>query len=212
MGHRMLSVALYHQAVMGFIPWTGQIVDEIYSHAKIAVGSEDADEYSHWAMLCAQLLRCEHERAVASMERARAINPNCSLVHGALGTVLAWAGKSDLSIEQNELALRINPDDPSAFFRHFGLALAHYLAGRYDKSLVHANAVLHSSPDWWLGLLVNAASLGQMGRVDEAKRAYEDLKRIRSDMSGTQLGILPFASQTDRAHLLAGLRKAGLRD
>jgi TolB-like protein len=212
MGHRMLSVALYHQAVMGFIPWTEQVVDEIYAHAKVAVGSEDADEYSHWAMLCAQLLRCEHERAVASMERARAINPNCSLVHGALGTVLAWAGKSDLSIEQNELALRINPDDPSIFFRHFGLALAHYLAGRYDKSLVHANAVLHSSPDWWLGLLINAANLAQLGRVDEARRAYEDMKRIRPEMSGTRLGMLPFANQTDRAHLLAGLRKAGLRD
>jgi TolB-like protein/tetratricopeptide (TPR) repeat protein len=212
MGHRMLAVALYHQVVMGFIPWTAQLVDEIYAHAKIAVASEDADEYSHWAMLCAQLLRCEHERAVASMERARAINPNCSLVHGALGTVLAWAGKSDLSIEQNELALRINPDDPSIFFRHFGMALAHYLAGRYDKSLLHADAVLHTSPDWWLGWLVNAASLGQMGRADEARRACEELKRIRPEMSGTRLGMLPFANQNDLAHLLAGLREAGLWD
>jgi TolB-like protein/DNA-binding SARP family transcriptional activator len=212
MGHRMLAVALYHQAVMGFIPWTGQIIDEIYAHARIAVESEDADEYSHWAMLCAQLLRCEHERAAASMEAARAINPNCSLVHGALGTVLAWAGKSDLSIEQNELALRINPDDPSIFFRHFGLALAHYLAARYDKSLVHANAVRDSSPGWWLGLLISAASLGQMGRLVEAKRVYEDLKRIRPELSGPSLGMLPFANPTDRAHLLAGLRKAGLQD
>jgi ribosome modulation factor len=92
------------------------------------------------------------------------------------------------------------------------LALAHYLAARYDKSLAHAAAVLDSSPDWWLGLLIRAASLGQIGRTDEAKRVCEDVKRIRPGLSGRSLGMLPFASLTDRAHLLAGLNKAGLGD
>ena len=89
--------------------------------------------------------------------------------------MLASAGQPDRSIEQNELAIRINPDDPSIFFRYFGLALAHYLAARYDKALAHANAAVQISPAWWLGLLVSAASLGQMERVSEAKRVHEDL-------------------------------------
>ena len=212
MAHRMLSVALYHQAVMGFVPWTGQLVDDVHAHAEKAIESEDADEYSHWAMQCAQLLRCEHERAAGSARRALAINPHCSLVHGATGTVLAWAGQPDRSIEQNELAIRINPDDPSIFFRYFGLALAHYLAARYDQALAHATAAVQISPAWWLGLLVRAASLGQMERIGEAKRVHEDLKRVRPDLSVTSLEMLPFASATDRAHFLEGLRKAGLQN
>ena len=66
----------------------------------------------------------------ASLDRALEINPSCSLAYGSIGTALAWAGQTDASIERNGYALRINPQDPANFFRHFGLALAHYLAGR----------------------------------------------------------------------------------
>ena len=44
MGHRLLAVALYHQAYMGLIPWTRKVVDEVHSHARISVEAEDADE------------------------------------------------------------------------------------------------------------------------------------------------------------------------
>jgi tetratricopeptide (TPR) repeat protein len=212
MGHRMLAVALYHQAYMGFIPWTEQIIDEIYSHAKISIEAEDADEYCHWAMACAHLLRKEHERGIASLRRALEINPNCSLAHGSIGTGLAWAGQSDDAIQSNELAIRINPHDPSIFFRHLGLALAHYLAARYRPAKDHAGAVLEMRPDWWLGLLIYSASLAQLDRRERALKALNELMRVRPGTNARSLDILPFANTSDREHLLDGLRKAGLPD
>jgi tetratricopeptide (TPR) repeat protein len=128
-----------------------------------------------------------------------------------MGTVLAWAGQSDLSIEKNELALRINPDDPTNFFRYFGMALAHYLAGRYENAVSHAHTVLQMSPSWWLGHLVCSASLAQVGRLDEARQVYLDLERNRPGLSSDALAMLPFAKMGDRTHLLDGLRKAGLQ-
>ncbi len=212
MAHRMVAVALYHQMYMGFIPWTEHAVDDAYAHGKISVESEDTDEYSHWAMACAHLLRTQHERALASLRRALEINPNCSLAHGSIGTVLAWAGQHDASVASNEFALRINPQDPSTFFRHFGLALAHYLASRYERSLVHASAVLQMRPSWWLGQIIYAASCAQMGRRDEARPILDELTRVRPEMSAFSLGILPHAHQRHREHLLDGLRLAGLRE
>jgi TolB-like protein len=209
-GHRMLSVCLYHQAYMGFVPWTNQLVDEVHRHAKIAIEAEDADEYSHWAMACADLLRSEHERAATSLKRALEINPNCSLAHGALGTVLAWAGRPDAAVRSNEIALEINPDDPSIFFRHFGLALAHYLALRYDQAAVHASAVVQARPVWWLGLLLFAASLAQMGQCGDAGRVLDELTRVLPDTALSALNVLPFASARDRQHLLEGVTKAGM--
>lgn len=210
MAHRMIAVALYHQAYMGFIAWDERVIEDIHSHAKIAIEAEDADEYSHWAMECAHLLRMEHERATASLRRALDINPNCSLAHGSLGTVLAWQGRSEAAIECNELALRMNPDDPSIFYRHFGLALAHYIASRYDQALAHTGVVLQMRPSWWLGLLVHAASFAQLGRPDEARRTLDELSRVRPGVNAPSLDILPFAYAHDREHLLDGLRKAGL--
>jgi tetratricopeptide (TPR) repeat protein len=208
--HRMLAVSRYHQVYMGFEPWTDAALDYISSHAKLAIEAEDADEYSHWAMECAHLLRKEHARAMASLRRAIEINPHCSLAHGSIGTVLAWAGESAPAIESNELALRMNPDDPSNFFRHLGLALAHYLASRYDEALHHATSVLQVRPQWWLGPLFSAASAAQIDRAEDARQMLEELDRLRPGMTCKSLSILPFASERDREHLLDGLRKAGL--
>ena len=210
MAHRMVAVALYHQMYMGFIPWTERAVDDVYTHAKISVEAENADEYSHWAMACAHLLRRQHDRALASLRRALEINPNCSLAHGSIGTVLAWAGQHDASVASNEFALRVNPQDPSTFFRHFGLALAHYLASRYERALAHASAVLQMRPSWRLGQMLYAASCGQLGRRDEARPILDELAHVRLGITVSWLGVLPHARSHDREHLLDGLRLAGL--
>ncbi|CAN5255124.1 BTAD domain-containing putative transcriptional regulator [soil metagenome] len=212
MAHRMLAVALYHQVYMGFVPWTAEIVDEVYAHARASIELEDADEYCHWAMECAHLLKKQHERAVGSLHRALEINPHCSLVQGSMGTVLAWAGDQDESIRNNELALLINPQDPSTFFRHFGLGLAHYLASRYEKALAHAGVVSQTRPAWWLGQIVYSASLAQLGRLEDARRILDELRAGRPRLDAGFLSVLPFANPRDRDHLLDGLRKAGLPD
>jgi TolB-like protein len=210
MAHRMVAVSIYHQVYMGFVPWTDPAIDDIALHARLSVESEDADEYSHWAMECAYLLKKEHARAMASLRRALDINPHCSLAHGSIGTVLAWAGEPDAAIKSNEFALRMNPDDPSNFFRHLGLALAHYLASRYEQALHHATAVLQVRPEWWLGLMLSAAAAAQLGRDADARRTLGELARIRAGVSCKSLSILPFGTPRDREHLFDGLRRAGL--
>jgi TolB-like protein len=210
MSNRLLAVTLYHQIYMGFIPWSQEAIDRLYLHAKAAIESDDADEYCHWAMCCAHLLRKEHALAIAAVRRGLKINPNCSLLHGSMGTILAWDGQHNRSIECNELALRINPQDPSNFYRYFGIALASYLARRYDEALVHAMDVVQTRPSWWLGQLIFCATLGQLGRYEEAARALKNAKRI--PLNGSTLGILPFARNSDRQHLIGGLRNAGLNE
>ena len=210
MSHRMLAVSTYHQVYMGFVPWTDAAIDYISSHARLSIEAEDVDEYSHWAMECAFLLKKEHAHAMASLRRALDINPHCSLAHGSIGTVLAWAGESDSAIKSNEHALRINPDDPSNFFRHLGLALAHYLASRYDQALLYATSVLQVRPEWWLGQLLSAASAAKTERLEDARRILDELEQVRPGMTCELLSILPFSTARDQDHLLDGLRKAGM--
>ena len=209
MAHRMMAVVLYHQAYMGYVPWTRALVDSVYRHAQISIQADDADEYCHWAMETAHLLRKEHDLAMSSLERALQINPNCSIAIGSKGTVLAWAGDADASISQNNRALLLNRQDPSNFYRHFGLALAHFLAAHYAVALEHAQIVHQTRPDWWLGQLVLSASLAQLDRINEASYALDDLQKSHHDL-GSMLAMLPFAKQHDRTHFLDALLKAGL--
>jgi Flp pilus assembly protein TadD len=106
--------------------------------------------------------------------------------------------------------LRINPSDPLNAHRHFGLALAHYLAARYAKALEHAAVVVELRPDWWLALIMYAASLAQVGRAVDAQAACVDLRRAKPDMTVVSLNALPFGKASDRNHVADGLRKAGL--
>jgi TolB-like protein len=206
--HRMLAIVIYHQVYMGFLAWDRTAIDLLFKHAKIAIESDGADEYCHWAMECAYLLKGEHELAAASLRRALEINPNFALAYGSMGTVLAWAGEYEESVRSNELALRVNPQDPSNFYRHFGLALAHYLASRTPQALTHARLVAQARSKWWLGQLVYAAALVQSGRSDEARRAIADLAGDSRDVA--RLEMLPFKNASDRDRLLNDLRIAGL--
>lgn len=208
--NRMIAAALYHQAYMGYRPWNAELVEQVHAHARAAIAADRADEYSHWAMEMAHLMRKEHDRALASLRRALEINPRCSIAIGSMGTVLAWQGKCAESVQQNERALRLNPQDPSRFFRHFGLALAHYLAGRYESAHEHAGNAVQTRPDWWLAQLVATAALGKLGLADEAASMLDMLRRTRPALNARELEMLPFATFRDREHLYEGLHLAGL--
>jgi TolB-like protein/Flp pilus assembly protein TadD len=209
---RLLAAGIWHQAYRGFIPWDEATADRVMLFAQRAVIAEDADEYAHWMLGLAHLMARQHDRAVLSLRSALDINPSFSLAYGTLGTVLAWGGKSDESIANNELALRINPSDPLNPHRRFGLALAHYLASRYDNALENAALAVELRPDWWLGLIMYTASLAQIGRLEEARMACGDLRRAKPDMAVASLNSLPIAQVSDRDHVAEGLRKAGLSE
>jgi TolB-like protein len=207
---RLLATGIWHQAYRGSIPWDRATADRVMLFALRAIVAEHVDENTHWTLALAHLMAGQHQRAIVSLRSALDINPSCSLAYGSMGTVLAWAGEPEESIANNELALKINPRDPLNSHRYFGLALAHYLASRYEKALGRVSQVMELRPDWWLGIMIYAASLAQSDQVDEARVACAELLRSKPDVTVASLDALPFAKGSDRAHVAEGLRKAGL--
>jgi adenylate cyclase len=209
---RLVATAMWHQIYMGYVAWNQETIAEMSAYAKRAVQYSPTDEHAYWVMGFVHLFNFEHEQSIVSLRRALQINPNFSLGFGSLGTVLAWAGRSDESITNNETALGINPRDPSVFFRHFGLALAHYLARRCADGLNHGREVMQLRPEWWLGQLIYAACLAKTDRLVEANRTIAELNRMRPNTTIGALTVLPFAKAADREHLAEGLRTAGLSE
>jgi adenylate cyclase len=91
------------------------------------------------------------------------------------------------------------------------IALALYFSGQYEAAIEAANRAIRSYPDFpntyrWL-----AAALGQLGRIGEAKEALEKAIAIAPaafDMYVRQRP--PWFRPEDHAHMLQGLREAGL--
>jgi TolB-like protein len=209
---RLIAAGLWHQAYIGFIAWDLELTERVMSFARRAVVVEEADEYAHWMLALAHLMGGQHERALVSLKRALEINPNFSLAYGTIGTVLAWGGLPDESIANNKIALKINPGDPINSHRHFGLALAHYLAFRYAQALECATLVIQLRPEWWLAHLIYTATLAQLGRLPDAQAACAAILRLKPRMTVSSLNCLPFAQAIDRQHVTEGLHKAGLPD
>jgi tetratricopeptide (TPR) repeat protein len=126
--HYMLAGTLTHQILMGYRSDRDLIIPEAYEIAKRAVSLEDTNEYAHWTLGYIQYYRRKRDLAIAEL------NPNYSLAYGSLGSILSESGDPEESIKNSEIAIRINPKDPSIFFRYYGIALAHFSASRYSDA------------------------------------------------------------------------------
>jgi adenylate cyclase len=131
---------------MGYIVDKEAAVSEAYQLAKRAIDLDERNEYAHWGLGFIQLWRRNHDLAAAELKRAIEINPNCSLAFGSLGTVLSYSGEPEESIKNNEIAIRLNPRDISIFFRYSGVAMAHFVAGRYSDAVQWARKCIHRKP------------------------------------------------------------------
>jgi TolB-like protein/class 3 adenylate cyclase len=208
--HLVLSVILYHDALMGFANDIQTTRDTAHQHALRATRLDDQNEYAHWALGLSCFGLARHEEAIRALERALELNPNCSVAYGSLGTALNLVGRPDEAIANQEIAIRSNPRDPSIFFRFTGISLAHYLARRYDDAIEWADKAVHRMPNWYLGHFLVAASHVQANRLAEAKAAVDRCRQVLPDASVSQLDRMPIQDTTEMERFRDSLRKAGL--
>jgi len=208
--HHLLASTIIHRAQMGYIVDKKAAISESYELAKRAVLLDERNEYAHWGFGFIQLWRRKHELAIAELKRAIELNPNCSLAFGTLGTILSYSGEPEESIKNNEIAIRLNPRDISIFFRYSGLAMAHFVAGRYSEAVQWARKSVQRKPIWRVGHAVLAASLAQLDLIKEAKAAVDNYLDNIPNETISKLRFLPFKNHIDARRLEDGLHKAGL--
>jgi tetratricopeptide (TPR) repeat protein len=152
------------------------------------------------------------EDALAECNCALEINPSCSMALSSLGACLGLLGRPREAIEACQLALKLNPRDPSNFWRHSYIAVAHFVAADYEAALREGRDVARSRPHLQSAILW-AAAAAALGKADQARSAVENCLAQRPDLSvGCVVPgvLLRFARNEDHERLLALLRKAGL--
>ena len=163
----ILSLINHHVAILGFAPDSRHPDEAANALGRRATQLDDRNEYAHWGARQQLLAPLPARRGRCGARRAVELNPNCSVAYGCLGTALALVGRTGESIANQETANRINPRDPSIFFRFSGLALAHYMARRETLAILWAERAVHRMPRWHFGLAASQMALGQA----EAARA-----------------------------------------
>jgi adenylate cyclase len=154
---RALAATDWHEAWLGLASDAKANFRLALQRAQRSIELDPTDEYAYWICGVALMTAGRFDEALAHLRRALEISPSCSLALGAMGTVLAWAGNPDESITYQHLSLACDPHNPSIFFRHNGLGLAHYLRGDLEEARGWLTKALSRRPRWPVPNLLLAA-------------------------------------------------------
>jgi adenylate cyclase len=176
---------------------------------------DDAEALA-WATILTAWTTGDVDGAWALADRAMSANPNCATAFFVAGQVAAYAGNPDKGLELLERSERLDPQD-HAGRRFYAMALAHFIAGRYEKAAEFTARTLRPNPSGISNLRLHAASLGLLGRIDEAREAAQRLLAISPDWTISRVRYFlevvqsnPFRTPGVIDAICEGLRRAGL--
>jgi len=116
-------------------------------------------------------------------------------------------GEFERGAELSMRAQQLNPLHPSWY--HFSFARLHYHQEAYDKVISDVQKI--GLPHFYWTHLLDGASKGQLGRPD-ASESLARIFEIKPNFSARVELQKWNAAPKDLEHIMAGLRKAGLRE
>jgi len=181
-------------------------------HARLAIaaGSNDAAALAIAGLVVGFLDPSDYATALDAFDHSLAMSPSSALALGFSAVTRAWRGESAIAIQQAEQALRLSPFDPLSNIRHMAIAIAHFVAGRFEEAAAAAHRATQGhprfSPPYWM----RAAALANLGRIDEAKIMAQRLLDVQPQFTVSSITSAPFANPEILAALGQALRRVGL--
>ncbi|UVO33046.1 tetratricopeptide repeat protein [Bradyrhizobium arachidis] len=208
--HMMLARTLVGRIMYGWSSDLTNDASEAHTAAARSVAIDDRDPYCHYALCWTSLVMRMHAQALSEAQRSIDLNPNFALGFFVLGVVRIHIGHFREALDALRRFLRLNPNDPQARAFLSYVALAHYHQENYEEA-AHFCELAVSARRPYIGLRTLVASLGQLGRVEEARHLLNELIS-RQPIDPQQLFDIttPYLDEKYREHLADGLLRAGV--
>jgi adenylate cyclase len=213
LGLNIDAFAHLNEVAQGWSASLGQSVFAAHQSASRAVALDSRDAVSQTALASCETLIGRPDDAIARLRIGIDLNPNLSWAHGNLGLALACLGRGDEALKPFDEALRLSPRDQSIFLWLYLKGFALFVAGGYQDAVDWAEKSLRENANVPGAYRLRAASLSELGRMDEAKAALADLLRVSPDatVAATRAQV-PLKRAEDLERYVGALKRAGLRD
>ncbi len=187
-------------------------LDEAADAAERAVALDARDPAARCALGRVLIFRHEYERAIGEMEAALGLNASYDRAFYCLGLAFLFGGKAEESISQFEMGIRLSPRSPVLWAYWMMLGLAYINLKKYEEAAASFDKAIQQPNAAFMPFTYAAATLGQLGRVDEAQSMFAEAKRrnpnVSIDTVGNMVAHLELKSVED--WIIDGLGKAGL--
>jgi len=182
-------------------------------HIVRAVALDDCDPWGQIAFGYCSMMERRTEESIAAFRRAVSLNPSSAAAHCYLSHGLAFSGRDREAIAHGEEAIRLSPLDPEMAMFLGGIAVAHYLAGRYAEAVRYSGELLRLRPGFQGAQRMRCASLAQLGEREEARKFLAAVRLEQPQLSLAWIrASVPYQTPELMERFLDGMRKAGLTE
>ncbi|MFH1230398.1 MAG: tetratricopeptide repeat protein [Planctomycetota bacterium] len=140
---------------------------------------EENEELTHYNAGLDFYYANDYQKAIESLKKVIALNPDNSDAYYVLGLAYAGIGDNDSKMESFKTAVSINPNHADA---NYALALAYAEMGDYKQEIEYLNKVIRIKPNyfeahWLLGYVYSI----NLGDFITAIKHYKEAIRIKPD-------------------------------
>jgi adenylate cyclase len=208
--HAGLALTYHREIWLGFSEFAGESKERFMAAAQRATSLDEHDSECHAILAMAYYWAGEYDRGIAEASRAIDLNPNNAQARELVGTGLNFSGRPTEGIPHQKRAHALSPRDPRQGYWMWTLAVGYLMNHEFETAVECTERAIQrhtNNPD---AHLVQASSLGHLGRVDDARATFETYREMMPEGSVRLELIWRFKNESDTEHYLEGLRKAGL--
>jgi adenylate cyclase len=181
---------------------------DIWAQRAVAIDPNDADGQAvlAWSMAGTG----NFDEALERVSLALRINPNSVWAHSVKGAALLFSGWPSEARAAMLVALRLSPRDSLNALPSLQIGVSYYFERDYLNALEAFKRMASRHPEFPLTYRYLAATLGQLGRLEDARRVLQQATSISPASFDLYVSACPpHFRPPDHEHVLEGLRKAG---
>ena len=210
-----LSLAAWCRGQRVVYNWSTNIAEdkrETLRQAQVATALAPDDPFILTVLAAALTLTHEHQRAIAMLDRALALDPNSAWGWNRSGWLHNYQNDPEVAIQHFERSLRLSPFDPMAFNCDMGIGCAHFIAKRYEQAAVWQEKALMAKPTaaWIHRTLAPAYALA--GDMEKASESVAELLKTYPEIAISDVLKAMAFSKEVMGRFAEGLRMGGLRE
>ena len=195
--------------------WTPDFAAALSKAEELCLRATALDPENSEAMgICAYILawRREFDRAVHFFDRSLRLNPNLAYIWALSAATYCYIGEPENALKRLGRYRDLVPHDPYYGFFENAYAVAYTFKHDYERAVVVGRRVVTANPHFINGYKPLIASLGHLGRRDEAAPYIEKLLSLEPNFTIEKFRKeYPFKRAEDRDDYCKGLRLAGIR-
>ena len=175
-------VDLWH-VVLGWSESPVEDIDAALGLARRAAELDPRDPAAQAALGWAYIMSGDLENGLAAARLAVELNPSMPEALGWLSWNLLVANDPEGVITYGERAQRLNPLGGFSSIIYDNLSQAHWQLGDFQAGLSAARRLVAELPDYYIGYVLVAMNLAELGQLEEALAAIATAREIQPDLS-----------------------------